>query len=128
MLGKVSEFVRAELQQGDRAFAEVQRCHHGVPHPLLVPLRRLELIHNQFDEMTLVAVQGIHFVQREDIPVHPDIGVATLAELVEQFAVVPLAADNKRSQEVALLPLIFIHYEVHDLRVGVADHFFSRDR
>ena len=78
--------------------------------------------------MTFVAVQSVNFVERKYIPVHSDIGVATFSELVEQFAVVSLAADDQRSEQVALLPLIFIHYKVHDLRVRVADHLPPRDR
>ena len=78
--------------------------------------------------MALVAVQSLDLVQRQDIPVHPDIGVAALAQLVEQFAVMSLSAHDQRSEQIALLPLIFIHYQVHDLRVGVADHLLPRDR
>ena len=122
------QFVRAELQQGDRAFAKIQSRHHGVPGPFLIALRRLELVHDQFYEVAFVAVQSINLVQREYIPVHSDIGVASFAELVEQLAVMSLAPHDQRSEQIALLALIFIHYEVHDLRVRVAGHLLPRDR
>ena len=128
MLGEMPRLVHSGLQQGHRAFADAQGSGHGVPHALHVAFRRLQLIDDQLDEMAFVAVQGIDLVQRKDLPVHPDVGVATLAHLVEQLAVVSLATHHQRGEKVALLPPVLIHYQVDDLSVGVAGHLLPGDR
>ena len=130
MLGEMLQRARFQVHHGHRPLAHGNRLPHGVAHPLVVPRPGLEAVHDELDEMRLVAVQGLYALQFEDFPVDADLRVAALPELVEQLAVMALAAPHERRQQVALAVPVRSEDEVHDLAVGVAHHLlagFRRD-
>ena len=122
VLGEMLQHAALQVHHRDGPLAGVQRVDHGVPHPLVVPVPGLEPVHHKFDEMRLVAVQGRYFLQGEDFPVDADLGEAPLAELLEQFPVVALAAADERGEQIAFPAPVRGHDEVRDLRVRIADH------
>ena len=128
VLGEMAQGVRTALQHSDGSLSKVQGGHDRIPDPLGVTFGRFEFIDQQFDEMALVAVQCIYLIQGLDFSVHPYLRIATSPELVEQLAVVSLAAPYERSQEIALLPLVALHDQVHNLLVGIADHLLAGSR
>ena len=122
VLGIVLQRTGFEVEDGDGALAGRQGASDRFADPLLVALLRFHPVHDKFDEMDLVAVQGLNLVEFPDLPVDPHLDIAPAAELVEEFAVMALAAPHERSEEVAFPPEVFLHDQVHDLFVGVADH------
>ena len=128
MLGIMADLATVLVKHGDRALPESQGGSHRITDALPVPFRGLELVHHEFDEMRFVAVHGLDSGERDDLSVHPDISVASLAELLEKFAVVALAATDKRGQQETLPAGIFTDDEADDLVVRVPHHLFSRDR
>ena len=128
MLGEMLQGISAGLQHRHRTLSQVEGGHHGIPDPLLVSLRRLELIDHKLNEMALVAVQGIDFIQRPDLAVNPDFSISTPPQLVEKFPVVTLPASYERSEEIALPAFVALDYKVHDLSVRVPYHLLSGHR
>ena len=125
MLGEMLQRTRFQVHHGHRPLAHGNRLPHGVAHPLVVPRPGLEAVHDELDEMRLVAVQGLYALQFEDFPVDADLRVAALPELVEQLPVMALAAPHERCQQIALAVPVRSEDQVHDLTVGVAHHFLA---
>ena len=62
MLGIMPELTCLHVQQGKGALAHAERIDDGVAYALGVTRAGLELVHDQLDEMPLVAVEGIYLV------------------------------------------------------------------
>ena len=77
--------------------------------------------------MAFVAVQGIHFVKRMDLPIDPDLGVSPFPQLVEKLAVMTFPSSDERCEKVAFLAFVTLHNQVHDLLIRVADHLLPGD-
>ena len=127
VLGIMAQRVRLVVEHRERALPEAECGRHGRADARFVALAGLELVHDQLDEMCLVAVHRLHLVEAADLAVDAHLQVALLAERLEQLAVVALAPAHQRGEQQALAAVVFLQDQVHDLRVGVADHFPARD-
>ena len=127
MLGEVPEFAGRRVEHRKRALAHAKSCHDRISNALVVALARAEFIDYELDEMGLVAVQLLHVIQAEKFAVDTDLGVALAAHLLEEFAVMALAAAHQGRQQQALPAGVVPHYEIHDLGVGVAHQFLAGD-
>ena len=127
VLGEMVQLARLVVQDGERALALVERGDDRIPDTLLIPVPGLELVDHELDEMGLVAVHGLDRAEFVDLPVDAHLGVSALAELLEQFAVVALAAAHQRAEQQALAPLEAGLYQGDDLLIGVADHLSAAD-
>ena len=127
VLGIMVQRTRLMVEHRQRAFAQPQGGSDRSAYARLVPLAGLELVHDELDEVPFVAVHGLDLVQVADLPVDADLQIALLAERVEQFAVVALAAAHQRREQHALASVELLQDQVHDLRVGVAHHLLARD-
>ena len=125
MLGEMLQCARFQVHHRHRPLAGGKRLGDGVAHPLVVPRPGFEAVHDELDEMGLVAVQGLYALQFHDFPVDADLRVAALPQLVEQLAVVALAAPHERRQQVAFAVAVGGEDQVHNLAVGVAHHLLA---
>ena len=116
------------VQDGQRALALIQGRHNRTPDAFLVPVAGLELVDHEFDEMGLVAVHGFQGTQVLDLAVNAYLRVPALAELLEQFPVMALAATHQRTEQQALAPLEAGLDQGDDLLVGIAYHLPAADR
>ena len=114
------------VEHGYGSFAQVQGCGERVPDASGVGVPGLELVHHQVYEVGLVAVQGSDFGQFRDLSVYAALGVAPLAELVEEFLVMSLPAPDQRRQQVAFPVPVGLHHQLEYLLVGVSDHLDAR--
>ncbi len=110
------------IQHGERAFAQGKGRLHGTAYASPVPVLRLELVHDKFDEMGLVAVQGVDIGERGYLGVYAHLGIALLAQLLEELLVAALAPVDKRGEQQALPAVVFLQYQIHYALVGVSDH------
>ena len=128
VLGEMMEFAVLIVQHGQRALALVERGDDRVANAFLVPVSGLEFVDHKLDEMGLVAVHGLKGTQVLDLPVDAHLGIATLAELFEQLAVMAFAAAHQRAEQQAFASLEPGLDQGDDLLVGVTDHLFAADR
>ena len=128
MLGEMVDFSRLVVQDGQRALALVERGDDRVADAFLVPVSGLEFVDHKLDEMGLVAVHGLKGTQVLNLPVDAHLGIATLAELFEQLAVMAFSAAHQRTEQQALASLEPGLDQGNDLLVGVTDHLFAADR
>ena len=128
MLRVMPEFPGFGVKYGEGAFPRSEGRHDRTPDPCRIFLSWLHLVHHQFDEVNLVAVQGVHSDQVLDFPVDAHLGEAAAPQLVEQFAVVALAAPHQGSEEDAFDPVVFLEDQVHYLVVGIAYHLPAGNR
>ena len=122
MLGIMAQFAALLIQDGKRAFSEIECRHDRTLDPLLILCRRLQTVDHKLDEMRLVAVQGCDFVQFAEFSVYADLRVAPFPHLFEQFLVMSLASLHQRRQQVAFTVLVVFNDQIHYLLVGVSDH------
>ena len=113
------------IQYGKRTLPQRESRLHGAADTVSVPVIRLELVHDKFDEMRLVAVQGVDLGKRGNLPVDTGLGVTLLAQLLEEFLVAALAPVDKRREQQALPAVIFLQYQLHYALVGVPHHLPS---
>ena len=125
MLGIMGQGTAFAVQNGQGAFADIERPPHGIPDAAVVSRFRLQAVHHHFNEVGFVTVQGVHLLQFTDFPVYADLRVAALAQLVEQLPVMALAAAHQRRKQVALAALILAHDQVYNLLVRVAHHLLA---
>ena len=128
MLREMMHFLSLHIHYGDGAFTEVQCRHHRRFYPLFVFLSRFQTIYHKFDEMGLVTVKRGHFVQFAKFPVDTHLSISPLAHLLQKFLVMSLTAFHHRSQEITFPVLVILHYQRHDLLIGISDHRFARLR
>ena len=125
VLGEMLQHARLQVHHGHRPLAGGKRLRDGVSHPLVVPGPWFEAVHDKFDEMGFIAVQGLYTLQFEDLSVDTDLRVTTLPELVEQLAVMALSTPHERRKQVTLAVAIGCEDEVHDLAVSVTHHLLA---
>ena len=128
MLGEMPERPRLHVHDGKRAFAGGKRRAHRTAHASVIAVSGLQLVHHELDEMAFVAVERIDLRKLLQLPVYAHSGEALAAQLVEEFAVVPLAASDQRCEQQALAPMVAAHYQLDYLRIGVAHHLLAGQR
>ena len=122
MLGEMGQGIALDIQDGQGAFADIERAGYGIPDAAVVSRLGLEAVHHHFDEVGLVTVQGLYFLQFQDFAIYAHFGIAAPAQLVQEFAVVALSAPDERSQQIALAAGVAAHHQVYNLLVRVAHH------
>ena len=125
MLRIMADILSLHVHYGNRTLSEIEGGHYGVLDPLFVLGRRLQTVHDKFDEMGLIPVKCRHFIEFMQLAVYPDLGVSAFAQLFEKFLVMSLSSAHKRCHQVALAVLVALHYQGHDLLVAVSDHLGS---
>lgn len=128
MLGEVTDLAGGEILDGKRALACRERRRDRCAYAGFIAFARLELIDDKLDEMAFVAVQGIDVIELLNFAVYADLRIAFLSVLLEELTVVTLAPADERREQDAFASLIFFHYEIDDLRVGVAYHLLAGGR
>ena len=126
MLRIMMQGARLVVEHRERALAQAERGSDRSAHARLVALAGLELVHDELDEMGLVAVHRLDVVQFADLAVDAHLQEALLAERIEKLAVVALASAHQRREQQAFASLEFLQDQVHDLRVGIAHHLLAR--
>ena len=122
------EFASLVVKNHYRASTDVERARNRVPHPLFVAVPRLELIHDKLYEMSLVSVNGLKFIEFQNLPVNPHLGKSFLPHLLEKFPVVTLATPDQRCEEQTFATAESCHYHIDNLVVGIAHHRLARHR
>ena len=125
MLGEVGQGIALYIQDGQGAFSNIESPGHGIPDAAVVSRLGLEAVYHYLDEVGLVAVQGLHFLQFQDFSVDAHLGVAAAAQLVQELAVMALSAPDERGQQVALAARIPAHHQVYNLLIRVTHHLLS---
>ena len=96
MLGVVTHRAGLHVEDRQGPLAEVQGGRHRVADALEVAAAGLHLVDDELDEMDLVAVQGLGLGELADLAVDADLGIAAAAQLVEELAIMTLAATYER--------------------------------
>ncbi len=123
--GIMPHFAAFHIHDCHGTFAALEGRHDAFLDAFLVPRLRLELVHDQLDEMRLEAVHLGHAGEVADLAVDADFGVAVAPHAVEKFAVMSFAPSDQRSEEVAFPALVAAHHQVHYLLVGVAHELLA---
>ena len=122
MLGEMADRVLGHIVHRHRAFSQGKCRGDGSAGAHRVGFGRLEPIHDQFDKMCLVPVQGIDFPKFADLRVHSHLGVSLLPQLLEELLVRAFAAPDQRCEQKAAPALVSFCYQVHYLIVGISYH------
>ena len=121
VLGEMPEGAGLHVHDGQRTLSGREGHAHRAAHALLVAVFGLQFVDHQFHEVALVAVEGVHLRKVAQLAVDAHAREALAAQLVEEFAVMPLASAHQRREQQALAVAVAAHYQVDYLRVGVAD-------
>ena len=95
MAGIVVQAPALRVQHGERAFPKGEGGLHGSPDAPVIPVLGFELVHHKFDEVRLVAVEGVRFLEGDYLPVDAYLGVTLLAHLLEELLVASLAPADQ---------------------------------
>ena len=84
------------IHYSHRALTEVQSRHHRILDALFILLRRLQTIDNKLDKMWLITVQSCNFIKLANLSIDTDLGISTLAHLLQKLLIMSLTAPHQR--------------------------------
>ena len=128
--GLVLDAVGAHDHHLGGAPGERERGLDRLGQPAPDPVAQHQAVDDDLDGVLLVAGERGRrpFGQLEGEPVHPDAGEALLGQVVEQPAVLALAAPDHRGEHLEAGPLGQLEDAVDDLLGGLAGHRAPADR
>ncbi len=115
------------LHHHEAALAVLHRGLDGLGQPLAAAFAHLDAVHHQLDVVHLVAVEPGAAREVEHLAIGAGPQEALAQQLLEELAVVALAAAHERRQDEHLLAGVGLGHQLHDLLVGVAYHGLAGD-
>ena len=126
ILAQKAQRAAAVFHDGNAPLALSERRDHRRCDPAAAPFVGQQLVHDQIDEVCLVAVQRLYGGQIAQNIVYQYLRISFLDKMLEKVLIMPFAARHQRRQQQNLPPSILAEYHIHYHGVGIAHHLLAR--
>ena len=87
----------------------------------------LQAIYHHFDIVDFVSIHLHAACNIGDFPIHSNLVIALLLDLLKQVAVISLTSFHNWGEDGNFLGIELLHHGIHDLLFGQFYHFFTAD-